>query len=107
MSEHLQTSDLTESRVNVKLFLRTILANPRSSSCSLPHPQQFRTVGSRTMDCQTLIKTPALGFLPSPPAPGYLSTRAIRNLTTGLSFIGRWTMAANTPKATPAHHIAS
>ena len=43
----------------------------------------------------------------SPPLPGYLSTRAIRNRTTGLSLIGKCTMAANTPKPTPAHHIAS
>ena len=78
MSEHLQTSELTESRVNVKLFFRTILANPGRAVVRYP-----------------------------PPAPGYLSARAIRNLTTGLSLIGRWTMAANTPKPTPAHHIAS
>ena len=106
MSEHLQTSELTESRVNVKLFFRTILAKSRSSSCSLPRPSNLKLWAAGLWLPNT--HKDACPWVPAvPPAPGYLSTRAIRNRTTGLSFIGRWTMAANTPKQTPAHHIAS
>ena len=106
MSEHLQTSELTESRVNVKLFFRTILANPGRAVVLYPTPSNFELWEAGLW--MPNAHKDACPWVPAvPPAPGYLSTRAIRNRTTGLSFIGRWTMAANTPKQTPAHHIAS
>ena len=92
------SSEPDSDRVNGKAFLHSILAWPRFLRARLKLGDEDGNAASKTRMPKREGRVRCVG---------YPAARAVRNRASGLSLIGKCTKAANRPKPTPAHHMAS